>query len=98
MLAFRQFLGIPRCSICHLLQSFFCWYLSIRLTFVGITKMENNTVSYLLLAGKSHETLILISLTDILMHQIRYCNYGVPVGLLPSSFSLDPPVQYFFNW
>jgi hypothetical protein len=62
--------------------------------------MEDNPVTYNLRTMPM--TLILISLTDILMHWIGYClllsKYGVPLDFVSSSFTLGSPVQYSFSW
>lgn len=54
-------------------------------------------------AAKAHESLILVSLTDILLHRIRSGllregTGGVPLGFLSSPFQLASPVQYLFSW
>lgn len=54
-------------------------------------------------AAKAHESLILVSLTDILLHRIRYGlllegTGGVPLGFLSSPFQLASPIRYFFSW
>ncbi|UZP46283.1 hypothetical protein NXS19_014095 [Fusarium pseudograminearum] len=64
--------------------------------------LSDEQLSYLQFAAKGHEALILISLTDILMHRIRYNllheENGVPLGFLSSSFVISSPISYFFSW
>ncbi|KAF5233990.1 hypothetical protein FAUST_7843 [Fusarium austroamericanum] len=65
-------------------------------------ELSDEQLSYLQFAAKGHEALILISLTDILMHRIRYNllheKNGVPLGFLSSSFVISSPISYFFSW
>ncbi|KAM5385532.1 hypothetical protein ACJZ2D_000731 [Fusarium nematophilum] len=53
-------------------------------------------------AAKGHEVLILISLTDIMLHRVCYSllvdDDGVPLGFISSPFQLGSPVQYLFSW
>ncbi|KAH6962440.1 hypothetical protein BKA56DRAFT_429212, partial [Ilyonectria sp. MPI-CAGE-AT-0026] len=54
-------------------------------------------------AAKAHESLILVSLTDILLHRIRsgLLREGtgrVPLGFLSSPFQLASPIRYLFSW
>ncbi|KAJ0127857.1 Glyoxalase-like domain-containing protein [Fusarium oxysporum f. sp. albedinis] len=58
-------------------------------------------LSVLQFAAKAHETLILISLSDIMLHRILYgllMDDGIPLGFLPSVFSLGSPIQYLLSW
>ncbi|KAG7406293.1 hypothetical protein Forpe1208_v014510 [Fusarium oxysporum f. sp. rapae] len=51
-------------------------------------------------AAKAHESLILISLTDILLHRIRYGllgRNGVPLGFLSSPFNISFSVRYLIS-
>lgn len=53
-------------------------------------------------AAKAHESLILVSLTDILLHRIRSGllregTGGVPLGFLSSPFQLASPIRYLFS-
>ncbi|XEU95117.1 hypothetical protein FSHL1_000401 [Fusarium sambucinum] len=63
--------------------------------------VSDEQLSYLQFAAKGHETLIIVSLADILMHRIRYTllqdKNGVPLGFLSSSFIIGSPVSYFFS-
>ncbi|KAM0438676.1 hypothetical protein ACHAPT_001432 [Fusarium lateritium] len=54
-------------------------------------------------AAKAHESLIVVSLTDILFHRIRSGllredGGGIPLGFLSSPFQLASPIQYLFSW
>ncbi|GKU00995.1 hypothetical protein FLAG1_02554 [Fusarium langsethiae] len=64
--------------------------------------VSDEQLSYLQFAAKGHETLIIVSLADILMHRIRYTllqgKRGVPLGFLSSSFLIGSPISYFFSW
>ncbi|KAJ4131809.1 hypothetical protein NW768_006009 [Fusarium equiseti] len=64
--------------------------------------LDNEQLNLLQFAAKGHETLILVSLTNILMHRIRYGllldGGGVPLGFLSASFNIGSPIQYFFSW
>ncbi|ESU15777.1 hypothetical protein FGSG_09236 [Fusarium graminearum PH-1] len=64
-------------------------------------KLSDEQLSYLQFAAKGHETLILVSLADILMHRIRYTllqdKGGVPLGFLSSSFIIGSPISYLFS-
>ncbi|KAI1065121.1 hypothetical protein LB507_000751 [Fusarium sp. FIESC RH6] len=64
--------------------------------------LDNEQLNLLQFAAKGHETLILVSLTNILMHRIRYGllldDGGVPLGFLSASFNIGSPIQYFFSW
>lgn len=58
-------------------------------------------LSALQFAAKAHESLILVSLADILFHRIRYAlleSNGVPLGFLASAFYLASPIQYLLSW
>ncbi|KAH7127982.1 hypothetical protein B0J13DRAFT_564812 [Dactylonectria estremocensis] len=58
-------------------------------------------LSALQFAAKAHESLILISLTEIIFHKIRYgllTSDGIPLGFLTSAFHLASPIQYIFSW
>ncbi|KAF5025711.1 hypothetical protein F66182_2178 [Fusarium sp. NRRL 66182] len=59
-------------------------------------------LSVMQFAAKGHEILILVSLTDILLHRICYGllmnDNGVPLGFISSPFYLGSPVLYFFSW
>ncbi|KPM43952.1 hypothetical protein AK830_g2608 [Neonectria ditissima] len=64
------------------------------------TSEELNALQF---AAKAHESFIIISVTDILLHRISYgllCgNIGrVSLGFLSSPFHLASPVQYLFSW
>ncbi|KAH6980073.1 hypothetical protein EDB82DRAFT_539729 [Fusarium venenatum] len=63
--------------------------------------VSDEQLSYLQFAAKGHETLIIVSLADILMHRIRYTllqdRNGVPLGFLSSSFLIGSPISYFFS-
>jgi hypothetical protein len=93
------------------------WHLALfHLPAVGITlslvvlysvhirwgNLSDEQLSYLQFAAKGHEALILVSLTDILIHRIRYNllqgKNGVPLGFLTSSFIIGSPISYFFSW
>ncbi|CAG9990610.1 unnamed protein product [Clonostachys byssicola] len=57
--------------------------------------------SVLQFAAKAHEGLILISLSDILLHRIRYGllgEDGIPLGFLTSAHHLPAPLLYLFSW
>ncbi|KAM0426284.1 hypothetical protein ACHAPT_008324 [Fusarium lateritium] len=59
-------------------------------------------LSALQFAAKAHESLILISLGDILLHRIRYAllsdqGHGISLGFLSSAFYLAAPVQYILS-
>ncbi|CAG7565038.1 unnamed protein product [Fusarium equiseti] len=64
--------------------------------------LDNEQLNILQFAAKGHETLILVSLANILMHLIRYGllldDGGVPLGFLSASFNIGSPIQYFFSW
>ena len=64
--------------------------------------LNNEQLSLLQFAAKGHETLILVSLTNILMHRIRYGllldDGGVPLGFLSAPFNVGSPIQYFLSW
>ncbi|PTD01379.1 hypothetical protein FCULG_00010553 [Fusarium culmorum] len=64
-------------------------------------KLSDEQLSYLQFAAKGHETLILVSLADILMRWIRYTllrdKGGVPLGFLSSSFIIGSPISYLFS-
>lgn len=58
-------------------------------------------LSALQFAAKAHESLILMSLTDILLHRICYgliLDDGVSLGFLSSVFNMGSPVQYLMSW
>ncbi|KAM5358582.1 hypothetical protein ACJZ2D_015150 [Fusarium nematophilum] len=59
-------------------------------------------LSVLQFAAKAHEILIIISLTDILLHRVRYGlivdKNGIPLGFLSSPVHLGAPIQYLFSW
>jgi hypothetical protein len=61
-------------------------------------KADSKQINALLFAAKAHEALIVISLSDILFHRIRFClltNRGVPFGLLASPFQTSDPLFLF---
>jgi len=61
------------------------------------TKDELNALQ---IAAKAHETLILLSLSDILLCRIRYglmSKFGIPVGLITSPYEIGSPLAYFLN-
>lgn len=52
-------------------------------------------------AAKIHETFILASLTDILLHRIRWGllgKHGVTLGFVTSPFHMGFPLMYMFSW
>ncbi|KAH7133089.1 hypothetical protein B0J13DRAFT_507670 [Dactylonectria estremocensis] len=60
-------------------------------------------LSALQFAAKAHESLIIVSLTDILLHRIRYGllrekDGGIALGFLSSAFHLSSPIQYMISW
>ncbi|KAH7146421.1 hypothetical protein EDB81DRAFT_934367 [Dactylonectria macrodidyma] len=58
-------------------------------------------LSALQFAAKAHETMILVSLADILLHRVLYgvpVEDGIPLGFLSSVFSLGAPIQYLISW
>ncbi|KAH7113671.1 hypothetical protein B0J13DRAFT_460701 [Dactylonectria estremocensis] len=60
----------------------------------------NDELAALQFAAKAQESLILISLTDILLHRIRYgllSKNGVPLGFLSSPFNISFSLQYLFS-
>ncbi|KAH7139938.1 hypothetical protein B0J13DRAFT_448056 [Dactylonectria estremocensis] len=57
-------------------------------------------LSALQFAAKAHESLILISLTDILLQRIHYgllCKNGVPLGFLSSPFNIGFSLRYLVS-
>jgi hypothetical protein len=63
--------------------------------------LSDEQLGYLQFVAKGHETLIILSLADILMHRVRYTllqdRNGVPLGFLSSSFIIGSPISYFFS-
>ncbi|CAI6099893.1 unnamed protein product, partial [Clonostachys chloroleuca] len=52
-------------------------------------------------AAKAHEGLIVVSLSDILLHRVRgglLGQEGVPLGFLSSAHHLPAPLLYLFSW
>ncbi|VUC25539.1 unnamed protein product [Clonostachys rosea] len=52
-------------------------------------------------AAKAHEGLIVVSLSDILLHRVRWGllgQEGVPLGFLSSAHHLPAPFLYLFSW
>ncbi|CAG9982509.1 unnamed protein product [Clonostachys byssicola] len=52
-------------------------------------------------AAKAHEGLIVVSLSDILLHRVRWGllgQEGVPLGFLSSAHHLPAPLLYLFSW
>ncbi|KAI5455824.1 hypothetical protein BGZ63DRAFT_409482 [Mariannaea sp. PMI_226] len=61
----------------------------------------SDELSALQFAAKAHETLILVSLADILLHRILYAllvEDGIPLGFLSSVFNLGSPARYLISW
>lgn len=61
----------------------------------------SNELSALLFAAKVHESFIIVSLTDILLHRIQYGllgNDGLALGYLSSVFQMGSPIRYLVSW
>ncbi|EXL97465.1 hypothetical protein NOF04DRAFT_7436 [Fusarium oxysporum II5] len=72
--------------------------LSLYIAKVNWKEPSNEGLNALQFAAKSHETVLLLSLGDILLYRISYGldrqDIGVPLGFLPSSFYLAAPFRY----
>ncbi|SCO92496.1 uncharacterized protein FRV6_16624 [Fusarium oxysporum] len=60
-------------------------------------------LSALQFAAKAHESLVVASLTEILMHRVRYGllredTGGISLGFLSSPLHLASPIRYLFSW
>ncbi|CAH0059290.1 unnamed protein product [Clonostachys solani] len=58
-------------------------------------------LSALQFAARIHETLVIVSLTDILLHRIRYnllVEDGIPLGFLSSPYHLASPIPHLLSW
>lgn len=65
------------------------------------TQPTNEELNALQFAAKAHEALVLVSLTDILLHRICYGlieDGGIPLGSISSAFYLGSPIQYLVSW
>ncbi|KAF5633184.1 hypothetical protein F25303_9216 [Fusarium sp. NRRL 25303] len=75
--------------------------LSLYIARVRWVNPSTESLNGLQFAAKGHETLILVSLGDILLHQISYGlkrqDVGVPLGFLPSALNLSAPLQYLIS-
>ncbi|KAF4969142.1 hypothetical protein FSARC_3579 [Fusarium sarcochroum] len=75
---------------------------SLHIARVHWGKFTAEQLSAMQFAAKGHEILILVSLTDVLLHRIcfdlLFNNDGIPLGFLSSPFYLGSPVQYLFSW
>ncbi|KAF5627807.1 uncharacterized protein FTJAE_9075 [Fusarium tjaetaba] len=75
--------------------------LSLYITQVRWVNPSTEALNGLQFAAKGHETLILVSLGDILLHQISYGlkrqEVGVPLGFLSSALNLAAPLRYLIS-
>ncbi|KAF5718205.1 hypothetical protein FGLOB1_1789 [Fusarium globosum] len=75
--------------------------LSLYIARVRWVNPSTESLNGLQFAAKGHETLILVSLGDILLHQISHGlkrqDVGVPLGFLPSALNLSAPLQYLIS-
>ncbi|KAF5230733.1 hypothetical protein FANTH_13725 [Fusarium anthophilum] len=75
--------------------------LSLYIAQVRWVNPSNESLNGLQFAAKGHETLILVSLGDILLHQISYGlkrqDVGVPLGFLSSPLNLSAPLRYLIS-
>nr|RBQ95648.1 hypothetical protein FVER53263_12413 [Fusarium verticillioides] len=75
--------------------------LSLYITQVRWANPSTESLNGLQFAAKGHEALILVSLGDILLHQISYGlkrqEVGVPVGFLSSALNLSAPLRYLIS-
>ncbi|KAF5965412.1 hypothetical protein FCOIX_12977 [Fusarium coicis] len=75
--------------------------LSLYITQVRWVNPSTESLNGLQFAAKGHETLILVSLGDILLRQISYGlkrqDIGVPVGFLSSALNLSAPLRYLIS-
>ncbi|KAF5027340.1 hypothetical protein F66182_541 [Fusarium sp. NRRL 66182] len=81
---------------------------AITLTLLGLYvakirwgRPRSEVLNALQFAAKTHEILILLSLTDMLLHRITSSlqdeDIGLPLGFLPSAFYLGAPVRYLLS-
>ncbi|KAF5573066.1 hypothetical protein FPCIR_14099 [Fusarium pseudocircinatum] len=75
--------------------------LSLYITQVRWVNPSTEYLNGLQFAAKGHETLILLSLGDILLQQISYGlkrqEVGVPLGFLSSALNLSAPLRYIIS-
>ncbi|KAF5533818.1 hypothetical protein FMEXI_11612 [Fusarium mexicanum] len=75
--------------------------LSLYIAQVRWVNPSTESLNGLQFAAKGHETLILVSLGDILLHQISYGlkrqDVGVPLGFLSSALNLSAPMRYLIS-
>ncbi|KAI5458249.1 hypothetical protein BGZ63DRAFT_466773 [Mariannaea sp. PMI_226] len=74
--------------------------LSLYLTNVRWDHPSIEALNALQFAAKAHEAFIIICLTDILLHRIRYgllVENGILLGFLSSAFHLGSPIQYLLS-
>ncbi|KAL9564522.1 hypothetical protein ACKAV7_010974 [Fusarium commune] len=75
--------------------------LSLYIAKVRWANPSTESLNGLQFAAKGHETLILMSLGDILLHQMSYGlkrqDVGVPLGFIPSALNLSAPLRYLIS-
>ncbi|KAF5637782.1 hypothetical protein F52700_4484 [Fusarium sp. NRRL 52700] len=75
--------------------------LSLYIAQVRWVNPSTESLNGLQFAAKGHETLILVSLGDILLHQVSYGlkrqEVGAPLGFLSSPLNLSAPLRYLIS-